>query len=236
MTLLMAIVLAHAGPTVQQAFPPPEGSVRVDGGGFGSHLGLLTLRPTGTPVTTHDGRVLRRDVPVIDLPLVDGDLQQCADTIIRLRAEWLRDGGREVLFHATSGDPMPWARYAAGETAYEHGGRLRWRAATPATWDGYLRAVFMWAGTASLAERDTVAVQVPRPGDVVVEPGFPGHAVVLLDVARTAEQTWVLVGQGYMPAQSMHIDPGPVDGWWLWDNRLELSSWPLETSGLRRFR
>jgi hypothetical protein len=185
---------------------------------------------------TYAGAVVRSDARVIDLPLVAGDLQQCADTALRLRAEWLRETGQPVMFHATSGDPMPWSRYEAGERAWADGNRLRWKSASPASWDSYLRALFTWAGTASLAERDTLPDSEPDPGDVVVQPGFPGHAIILLDVARSDTTTWVLVGQGYMPAQSLYVDPGPVDGWFVWDDHLELSTWPLDTDRLRRWR
>ena len=228
---------APSGPaTVRSTFPPPSSARRLEGDGFATFLRDLPVLPEGTPVTAHDGAVIRRDARVIDLPLVRGDLQQCADTAIRLRAEWLKAEGKPVVFHATSGDAMPWARYAKGERARDAGGRLVWSTGEPASWEGYLRALFMWAGTASLAERDTVPATDPRPGDVVVQPGFPGHAVILLDVAADDTTTWVLVGQGYMPSQSLHVDPGPIGGWYEWDDHLELTTWPLDTALLRRWR
>ncbi len=227
---------ATAPATVRHTFPPPAGARRVEGDSFATYLRDLRVLPEGTPVTTHAGDVVRRDARVLDLPLVPGDLQQCADTAIRLRAEWLRSTDQPVLFHATSGDPMPWDRYARGERARDAGNRLEWRPSEPSTWEGYLQALFTWAGTASLAERDTVADDHPDPGDILVQPGFPGHAVILLDVATTDEATWVLVGQGYMPAQSLHVEPGPKDGWFAWDDHLELSTWPLDTALLRRWR
>ena len=69
------------------------------------------------------------------------------------------------------------------------------------TWEGYLRQLFNYAGTASLEAHDTVEAQTPRAGDVLVQGGFPGHAVVILDVAVQGEETRVLLGEGFMPAQ-----------------------------------
>ena len=49
---------------------------------------------------SHHGAVLVFDDAtgaVIDLDLVKGDLQQCADTILRLRAEYLWAAGRRAV-------------------------------------------------------------------------------------------------------------------------------------------
>ena len=239
-----------SGPqTVHGAFPPPDGAVRVDGGDFGAWLGQLALRPEGTPVLTHDGRpVGGHRARVVDLPLVEGDLQQCADSAIRLRAEWLRGQGAEVMFHATSGDPMPWSRWQGGQRPFAVGNKLLWRPGTSGGWEAYLAKVFTWAGTRSLAH-DTDPATDPVPGDLLVDPGSPGHAVVLLDVAQRDGSTWLLVGEGFMPAQDFHVELGPVDGWWPWtpeggaieglDQPLDgllLDHWHLPASGLRRFK
>lgn len=226
-----------AGPTtVREAFPPPPGAERVPTDAFGAWLGARTLAPPDAPVLTHAGAPVGHPARVVELPLVPGDLQQCADSAIRLRAEWLREQGQEdrIVFHATSGDPMPWSRYRAGERAFEQGGRLAWRAAAPASWEAYLSAVFTWAGTRSLAY-DTRPATEPRAGDLLVAPGSPGHAIVLMDVARGPDGVVVLVGEGYMPAQSFHIELGPLQGWWPWEDGVALPHWTLPASGLRRW-
>ena len=227
---------APAGSTLQEAFPPPAGSRLADADPFGTYLRGLRVRAYSDPVRTHDGRTVGHHARVIDLPLVKGDLQQCADSALRLRAEFLRDSGAEVDFHATSGDAMPWARYAAGERAYAVGNHLEWKQGSPATWEQYLTALFTWAGTASLEAHDTVSDTHPDPGDVLVQGGFPGHAIVLLDVATQGDQTYVLVGEGFMPAQDFHVELGPHDGWWLWDDGVPLRHWPMPASALRRWK
>jgi hypothetical protein len=168
--------------------------------------------------------------------MVRGDLQQCADSVIRLRAEWLREQGAPISFHATSGDPLPWKRYAGGETPYVVDNRIAWKPGGTGGWSDYLTKVFIWAGTDSLARRDSVPATSPRPGDLLVEGGFPGHAVILLDVARRGDEVVLLVGEGYMPAQSFHVELGPLQGWWPWDGTLDLGHWSFERSHLRRFR
>lgn len=226
-----------AGVRLDVAFPPPAGAVRVPGeDGFGAWLAARTLDRADAPIRTHDGRVVHHDGRRVELSLVPGDLQQCADSLLRLRATWLRQIGRPVVFHATSGDPLPWARYREGERPWVDGGRIRWRPGGDGTFPGYLRHLFVWAGTASLAAHDTVPDTEPHPGDVLVDPGFPGHAVMLLDVARRGEETFVLVGEGFMPAQDFHVERGPHAGWWRWGPGIDLPAWRFGADHLHRWR
>ncbi|MEZ4316801.1 MAG: DUF4846 domain-containing protein [Myxococcota bacterium] len=220
-----------------EAFPPPSGSERVPTEGFGQWLRERTVAPADQPVKTHAGKVVGHRARVVELPMVRGDLQQCADSAIRLRAEWLKERGEPVMFHATSGDPMAWERWQAGERPYEQGGRLKWKAGTEGGWDAYLSKVFLWAGTLSLHAYDTEPAKGPPvPGDLLVDPGSPGHAVVLLDVARSDDTTYVLVGEGFMPAQDFHVELGPAQGWWVWDDGVALPHWTMTADTLRRFK
>src|SRR5262245_31903625 len=80
--------------TIADSFAPPAGFVRVStaDGSFGDWLRRLPLAPAGTPVRFHDGseKPDQSEVAaVIDIDVGGADLQQCADAIIRLRAEYL---------------------------------------------------------------------------------------------------------------------------------------------------
>ena len=70
--------------------------------------------------------------------------------------------------------------------------------------------VFADAGSASLqAELRPVDGEV-QPGDVLIQGGYPGHAVLVLDVAVARDgQRWLLLGQSYMPAQEFHVLRNP---------------------------
>lgn len=242
--LLLHLSPSASGATVRETYPPPLGAQRIEGDAFGRWLGTLPLAPVDEPVRTWSGQVVPQDARVIDLPLVPGDLQQCADTILRLRAEWLREQGLTVSFFATSGDAIPWARWMQGERPRAEGRGLVWstggsRGDSPASWERYLAAVFTWAGTRSLAAYETVPTDQPRPGDVIVQGGSPGHAVLVLDAARRPDgEQLILIGEGFMPAQSAHVQHGPVEDWWVWDPEegLDLPYWPLPASALRRFK
>ena len=82
-----------------------------------------------------------------------------------------------------------------------------------------------------------------RVGDVLIQGGFPGHALLIVDLARNPTgETAVLLAQSYMPAQSPHIVVIPADpagGAWyrLDDGRpIRTSDWPrpFSTEDFRR--
>jgi len=223
--------------------PPPAGYRRIPvaEGSFGEWLRHLPLRPVGTPVRLHNGTLKGSQGShhaVLDIDTGSRDLQQCADAIIRLRAEYLYATGRTnaIHFNFTSGDLAAFARWAAGERPRITGNKVTWRKdAAPddgyANFRAYLDTVFTYAGTASLQKeliaRDTLAEV--QPGDVFIDGGFPGHAVLVLDVARHEEtgELLVLLAQSYMPAQDIHILRNLV--------RTDLSPWfPLQEGATLR--
>ena len=235
---MIALLLAGlvGATTISDAFEPPAGFERVPADAFGTWLQERPVLSEDEPVRTHAGDVVGHKARVVDMPLVKGDLQQCADSVIRLRAEWLRETEGEISFHATSGDPLPWKRFAAGETPYDAGNKIAWKPGSTGKWDDWLARVFMWAGTDSLERLDTVPSKEPRPGDLLVQGGFPGHAVAILDVATDGERTLLLLGEGFMPAQSFHVELGPQSGWWTWEPGVDLGHWAFDASHLRSFR
>jgi hypothetical protein len=237
--------------TVRERFPPPAGFISdvVVAGSFGAYLQALPLLPPGTPVRTFSGALAHAPwaQAVVDLSVGTRDLQQCADSAIRLRAEWLRASSSpsttspRPVFHATSGDPIPWARYVAGERAFAQKNRLVWRSGARAgdddeVWAAWLETVFLYAGSLSLAKDTTPVTGSMQAGDLLVLGGSPGHVLVVLDVARDRDgrEQWLL-GQGFMPAQSFH-----VIGWYAPgdDGAVTVPSWkaPFPKSARRRFR
>jgi len=240
---------------LEEAFPPPEGYTRVpvERGSFGAWLRGLPLRPEGTPVLSHRGGEIlagddRRLAAVAELDVGTANLQQCADSVIRLHAEWLwASNQRErIAYRFASGHEASWAKYAAGDRARVSGAKVEWvrsgaaDASRPA-FRAYLDLVFTYAGTVSLAPLKGRPGQGDvRPGDFFVLGGSPGHAVLVLDVAANAEGHRVaLVGQGFMPAQDFHVlARANGDGAWfpLDGDTVATPFWkPFPWSSLRRF-
>jgi hypothetical protein len=239
---------------LEAVFPPPPGYTRVEVApdSFGAWLRGLPLRPEGAPV--HDyagGEMLAGDdarlAAVAELDVGGADLQQCADSIIRLHAEWLWASGHpeRIAYHFTSGHLAEWTRYAAGDRARISGAKVTWvrnaaADASRAAFRSYLSLVFTYAGTLSLqAETRRPSREELRPGDFFVLGGSPGHTVLVLDVARDAEGKRVaLIGQGFTPAQDFHVlAAGKGRPWFpLEGDAVATPFWkPFPWSSLRRF-
>ena len=210
-----------------------------------AYLRSLPLLPTGNPVLDYRGNPTGMDpLRVVNLPLVAGDLQQCADSVLRLRASFVRTQGGDPAFRYTSGFVSRWSSWAKGDRPRVHGNLVKVTATgkedgSDAAFEAWLADLFMYAGIYSLM-RDTVAVDGGppnvQPGDVVGYGGSPGHAVLILDTAREGDQLYILVGQGFMPAQSFHVCKGPVAGWFpVGGDTLLTQPLAVPWKGLRRF-
>ncbi|HYO53253.1 DUF4846 domain-containing protein [Archangium sp.] len=238
-----------------EAIPPPSGYTRValEEGSFGGWLRGLPLRPAGTPVRDFQGdNILAGDedslAAVAELDVGSANLQQCADSIIRLHAEWQwwRGQKERIAYRFTSGHLASWTRYAAGERARVTGSKVTWVRSGPvdgsrASFRAYLDLVFTYAGTLSLAaEKQRPGREDVRPGDFFVLGGSPGHVVLVLDVARNAHGERVaLLGQGFTPAQDFHVLSPGGDGPWfsLEEDEVATPFWkPFPWSSLRRFQ
>lgn len=193
--------------------------VPVEPGSWAEWLRFLPLMPAHSPIRGVDDKPL--GWPGIPAPpgVVDMDVrrnQECADTILRLRAEYLRWAGHgdRLAFSLAGGGTISWADWRRGMRPVPVGSRVRMlRVASPSesrqSFEGFLDAVFSWCNTDSLS-RDgrPVAPDDLRIGDYVSRPGAGarGHAMMIVDLAVDAEGNWrALILQGAMPAQSAHL-------------------------------
>jgi hypothetical protein len=234
---------------------PPSGFERaaVRPGSFAAWLRGLPLKPGRPPVRLYDGRQKANQAAhhaVVDIDVGTRDLQQCADAVMRLRAEYLyASGNGDVRFDLTSGQPASLAAWFAGDRPTVRRNAVAWtRTARPdrsyASFRRFLDAVYGYAGSASLARQlEPVADRrALRAGDVFIRGGFPGHAVLVVDVARAADGRRVfLIAQSYMPAQEIHVlrNPGdPAQGPWYdldFGPELRTPEWTFAAGELKRF-
>jgi hypothetical protein len=136
---------------------------------------------------------------VLDISVGNSDLQQCADAVMRLRAEY--------LFNQKNFEQINF--YDNEHTAYTF--------STPFTrdhFDKYLNRVFGMCGSSSLSKQlnHVKTFSEIQPGDVLIRGGFPGHAVIVLDVAENDSGKKIfLLAQSYMPAQDIHVLKNPTN-------------------------
>ena len=235
---------------------PPPGYTRVETapGSFAAWLRHLPLK-TGKPdVHIYTGGLKgnqRAHFAVLDIDTGDKDLQQCADAVMRLRAEYLfaADSIAAIHFNFTNGFYCDFKKWAQGYRPVVQGNQVEWRkkadqnAGYP-SFKKYLVQIFTYCGTQSLSmEMKEKHVTEIAPGDVFIRGGFPGHAVIVLDVAvnETSSERVFLLAQSYMPAQDMHILINPNDPslspWYSnrITGRLVTPEWAFDSSELKEF-
>jgi hypothetical protein len=214
--------------------PVPAGYERVkpDQQSFGSWLRQIRLRKDKT-VYLFNGTLKANQsaqFAVLDIYVGQKDLQQCADAVMRLKAEYLLSRGRtnEIRF-------------------YDNNGKLYQCPSIPdkIKFEKWLEIVFAYCGTISL-EKQLKKVQrfeEIEPGYVLIKGGSPGHTVIVMDVAvNTAGGKLFLLAQSYMPAQSVHLLKNPLNPqlspWYplpAIDGFIETPEWTFKYSELKKW-
>lgn len=196
------------GNKIISRFNVPEGynRVKTEKNSFAEFLQNLPLKPDGSPVLLYNGNEKGNQdahLAVVDLPIGKRDLHQCADAIMRLRADYLFGQKRynEIEFLFVSGKRSNYATYLAGRTPNSTN-----------LWS-YLENVFNLASTLSLDKqlksKDLNSIEV---GDVFIKGGSPGHAVIVVDKCVNSEgKVKFMLAQSYMPAQETQVLVNPQD-------------------------
>lgn len=257
--IMILSVVSLWGQTIEKRISPPKEYIRevCANGSFAAYLRNLPLLPEGSKVLLYNGQPKRNQAAafaVVDMEIGKSDLQQCADAIMRLRAEylWAQKRYGEIKFNFTNGFPVEYKKWAEGNRIKVNGNKTSWYVAATAdysykTFRNYLNKVFMYAGTASLSkELATVPYATLQAGDIFIQGGSPGHAIIVVDVAvnpKTSKKVFLLA-QSYMPAQQIHVLANPNNpnlmAWY------ELSAtdegyiitpeWTFEKKNLKRFK
>jgi hypothetical protein len=221
-------------PASVAAVPLPDGYKRINypQGSFASWLRKISIKKD-TTVYLYNGQPKknqRAQYAVLNIPVGNKDLQQCADAVMRLRAGYLYDQKRfgEISFADNNGKRYT-CKGSPDSTRFER----------------YLEEVFSNCGSASLEKQlhrvsDFAALQ---PGDVFIKGGYPGHCVMVMDIAvNNSGKMIYLLAQSYMPAQDIHLLKNPMDnGLSPWyelktDNSfIYTPEWTFEPAQLRRW-
>ena len=250
-------IINESGMTIRTRFNPPDGFKRMemDKNSFAYFLRELPLKPTGSKVRYYNGNIKEEDVydAVVNMDIGNKDLQQCADAVIRLRAEYFYSQREfdKISFNLTNGFKVDYSEWMQGNRVMINGNKTSWKKITKPSntykdFKEYLDLVFTYAGTLSLS-KEMVSVnklEDIQPGDVFIFGGSPGHAVIVIDVAqsKTGEKVFLLA-QSYMPAQEIHIlknfNDKELSPWYSISqikDKLKTPEWEFSNNELKRFK
>ena len=210
------------GNTVVERFIPPKDYKRLvsEEGSFASFLRTYILEPDGAPVYYFDGKEKGGEghVAVFSMEVGEEDLQQCADSIMRIYAEYLYKNGKydRISFHFVDGFICDFSHWSQGYRVKFSGETPNWqKTADPdlgeESFKKYLRIVFAYSSTLSMEkEARSILLSEIQAGDIFIKAGSPGHVVMVVDVCKNADgEKAFLLAQGFMPAQSFHVIKNP---------------------------
>ena len=212
--------------TIKERFTAPKkySWVKENPDSFGFFIENFKLKKYGSPILKYDGTEIATQnlhEAIFDIDTGTKDLQQCADAVIRLRAEYLFKTKKfgEIKFHFTSGDLMKWNEYKNGTRAFVNGNSVSFRKTenlddSYQNFRNYLDLIYTYAGTISL-NKETFPVtdnKNLKSGDILITAGSPGHVVFIAGVSKNAEgKKLYLLAKGFTPAQSIHVLKNPFD-------------------------
>lgn len=227
-------ILCPEGMTLETRVAAPQGYTRMtaEQESLTEFLRGYPMKEDGSPVLLYDGSRKgnqQAHAAVLALPIENENLQQCADSVMRVYAEYFYQTGQyeRIAFHFTSGFLAEYTRWRNGERIAVNGNDVSW-AQTEEYDDSYenfkqyLRMVFSYAGTLSMdAESQEITQEELAVGDVFLKGGSPGHVVMVVDICEDeAGKKAFLLAQGYMPAQEFHVLKNPAheeDPWYYED-------------------
>ena len=208
-----------SGNTVETRIRTPEGYSRVDvvDNSFGDFLRNFSLKEDGSPVLLYDGREKRNQsahIAVFDMRISNKDLQQCADSVIRMYAEYyyVNQQYDKIKFHFVSGFLCEYEKWQEGYRVKVNGNDVSWQKTkgyddSYETFEKYLDTVFSYASTLSLdKESSQIDIADLQIGDIFLKGGSPGHVVMVVDICENERgEKAFLLAQGFMPAQEFHV-------------------------------
>lgn len=208
------------GTTLLTRFNPPNGYTRKElpEGSFASFVCNYPLREDGAPVKLYNGTlwdVQYVHAAVFDLPLENEDFQQCADSIMRMYAEYYWHIGQpeKIAFYCTNGFLAEYTMWREGYRFSVNGGSISWVKTDKFNdsyynFTKYMRMVFAYAGTLSMDRFESTPISIDdlQIGDVWLEGDSPGHVIMVADICydETGKKAFLLA-DGHTPAMDFHI-------------------------------
>lgn len=231
-----------------------SGFERTDSSDYANYFRNLKLKPHNSQVKMFDGSIKTNHnvyCAVLDQKIGQRDLHQCADAVMRLRADylWQRKEYDKIHFNFTNGFRVDYDKWRQGYRVSFKGNKTSWHKKTSASnsYDSYwkyMELIFSYAGSLSLSrELKSVPKEEMKIGDVWILGGTPGHAVMVVDMCenkKTGKKKFLLT-QSYMPAQETQILMNPKNDESPWydldfEGNLVTPEWTFTPNQLMRFK
>lgn len=217
-------IINPSGNTLATRIKTPKGYKRIKSkkNSLENFLRNYKMKKNGKPVLLYDGSEKADQsahVAIFKLPIENEDLQQCADSVMRVYAEyfWHTNQKDRIKFHFVDGFLAEYSKWQAGNRIQVTDNGSYWvNSASPdssyKTFKKYMRMVFAYSGTLSMeAEAKKIKLSNIRTGDIFIKGGSPGHVVMVTDICQNQNgKKAFLLAQGYMPAQEFHVLKNPA--------------------------
>lgn len=228
------ILIDSKGTTLKTRIHTPRGYSRKDKQGITQFLRDYPLKEDGSPVLLYDGtqKSNQQDhVAVFKLPIENVDLQQCADSIMRVYAEYYYHTKQyhKISFRFVNGFEAKYSKWRQGYKVSVRGNQCQWVKTSKnhtsyQSFQQYLKIVFSYASTLSMEkESKQISLAQIQVGDIFLKAGSPGHVVMIVDICENESgQKAFLLAQGYMPAQEFHVlkNPKHKDDPWYYEDEI----------------
>lgn len=250
-------IINEEGLTISDRFNVPMECTRteVEENSFADYLRKLPLKEHNAKVIYYNGKTKENYgvyEAVVDMDIGTRDLQQCADAIMRLRGEYLfqQKDFEKIHFDLTNGFRVDYSKWIQGNRVVVDGNKTYWEKKTQnsSTYESfrkYMDFVFTYAGTLSLSkELQAVNLEEMQIGDIFIQGGSPGHAVIVVDMAENKDtgEKYYMLAQSYMPAQDIQIlsnrDNEDISPWYVLNFEEEIINtpeWTFTKDDLKRF-
>ena len=235
-------LINSSGKTLETRILAPKGYNRetATANSLASFIRNYPMKDDGSEVLLYNGTPKGNQtahVAVFKLPIENYDLQQCADSVMRMYAEyfWNTKQYDKISFHFVSGFEAKYSKWIQGYRIKISGNNVNWvkqtgRDTSYESFKEYLKIVFSYASTLSMEkESKTIGIEDIQVGDIFIKGGSPGHVVMVVDVCVNSDgKKGFLLAQGYMPAQEFHVlnNPKHSDDPWYYVDEV---TYPLST-------
>lgn len=247
-----------SGNTISTRFKVPEGYERVktEEGSFEYYLQNLPLKKYGSKAYHYNGKI-NRNAPVygvFDNEITPKNLEQCADAVMRLWAEYLYYRGEydRIKFNFVNGFECDYVSYAEGNRLHVDDKICYWYKDAEEdysyeTFRRYMDLVHNYANTTSLQKQaEPVSYEDIRIGDIFVMTASQmnkslGHAVIVVDMCVNKEtgEKLLLIAESTTPASETYVVTDREGNVWIRLDEfgaLHTSTWSCPGEFLRRLK